>query len=384
MKRIYIVVIFFVVALLYFGIFYHSNYQIFNYFLPLADAMIHGRIDITPNPALNELVPSAGKYFVVYPPMPAVILIPFTLIFGSSFNQAIASILIAAASVSIFYLLATRFTKRLWVQILMTILFAFGTNFSFSALIGSAWHFAHIIAVFFLLLALLESTGKKRPIIIGFLYSAAFMARLPVFLAFPIFLYLILKDSRRDQIVKKLMLFFVPVVFILGLFGIYNFVRFGSFFQTGYSLIPGVLQEPWYKYGIFSVHYISRQLQAIFLSMPKFSVHFPYFLPTSYAMALWLTTPALFLLFGVRTKDKYSVVFLLTALLIALPSLMHGTVGFSQFGYRFSLDFIVFLLLPLIAVFERIGWKIAGIFVAVSMAINLWVAILYVLVIFKT
>jgi len=99
MKRIYIVVIFFVVALLYFGIFYHSNYQIFNYFLPLADAMIHGRIDITPNPALNELVPSAGKYFVVYPPMPAVILIPFTLIFGSSFNQAIASILIAAASV---------------------------------------------------------------------------------------------------------------------------------------------------------------------------------------------------------------------------------------------------------------------------------------------
>jgi len=181
-----------------------------------------------------------------------------------------------------------------------------------------------------------------------------------------------------------LMLFFVPVVFILGLFGIYNFVRFGSFFQTGYSLIPGVLQEPWYKYGIFSVHYISRQLQAIFLSMPKFSVHFPYFLPTSYAMALWLTTPALFLLFGVRTKDKYSVVFLLTALLIALPSLMHGTVGFSQFGYRFSLDFIVFLLLPLIAVFERIGWKIAGIFVAVSMAINLWVAILYVLVIFKT
>jgi len=316
--------------------------------------------------------------------MPAVILIPFTLIFGSSFNQAIASILIAAASVSIFYLLATRFTKRLWVQILMTILFAFGTNFSFSALIGSAWHFAHIIAVFFLLLALLESTGKKRPIIIGFLYSAAFMARLPVFLAFPIFLYLILKDSRRDQIVKKLMLFFVPVVFILGLFGIYNFVRFGSFFQTGYSLIPGVLQEPWYKYGIFSVHYISRQLQAIFLSMPKFSVHFPYFLPTSYAMALWLTTPALFLLFGVRTKDKYSVVFLLTAILIALPSLMHGTVGFSQFGYRFSLDFIVFLLLPLIAVFERIGWKIAGIFVAVSMAINLWVAILYVLVIFKT
>ena len=94
-------------------------------------------------------------------------------------------------------------------------------------------------------------------------------------------------------------------------------------------------------------------------------------------MALWITTPALLLLFLVRRHDKYVVALLVTALLVALPSLLHGEIGFTQFGYRFSLDYIIFLLLPLAAVFERINWRWVAAFVGASVLINFWVVILF-------
>src|SRR5262245_35796798 len=44
----------------------------------LADAFLHGRLDIDQRtaPALSELVTESGKYYVVYPPGPAVLLMP--------------------------------------------------------------------------------------------------------------------------------------------------------------------------------------------------------------------------------------------------------------------------------------------------------------------
>ena len=44
-----------------------------DYFVPLADAFLHGRLGLTEMPSnLNELVPFNGLAFVVYPPMPEI------------------------------------------------------------------------------------------------------------------------------------------------------------------------------------------------------------------------------------------------------------------------------------------------------------------------
>jgi len=37
---------------------------------------------------------------------------------------------------------------------------------------------------------------------------------------------------------------------------LYNYARFHSIFDFGYSHIPNVLQEPWYRHGLFSLHAI--------------------------------------------------------------------------------------------------------------------------------
>lgn len=377
-KKFWFFLIIFIVVLIIYILFAQKGFQNYHYFVPLANSILHGRLDVEPTPSMNELVPVNGKYYVVYPPMPAIILLPVVLFTGENLNQVWPSVFIAALAVAFFHLLAKRFTKKEWVSILLTLLFGFGTNFFLSSLIGFGWFFAHVVAVLFMILGLLAAAHQK-PLLAGLGLSAAFLSRLPTILALPVFVYLILQDKKRNEYFQNLLKFFSPIFFMIIIYGLYNFYRFDNVFQTGYSLIPGVLQEPWYQKGVFDISYIPRQLEVIFLAMPKISLSFPFLMPSVRGMALWLTTPALLLIFFTRIRQKVNVYFLASALLVALPSLMHGTTGFNQFGYRFSLDFIVLLLIPLVASFQRVGWKVAALTLGFSLVINFWVATLFYL-----
>lgn len=67
-----------------------------NHFVYLADAFLHGRLGVTGSGmALQELVPRNGNFYVVYPPMPAAILMPFVAAFGTSVDQSLISIILA-------------------------------------------------------------------------------------------------------------------------------------------------------------------------------------------------------------------------------------------------------------------------------------------------
>ena len=79
----------------------------------LAESFLKGRsdLDVSDDEArtLIELVPHAGKYYVVYPPMPAVLLMPFVFYFGKTFPTSALSILLAACSVALTYVLLRRY-----------------------------------------------------------------------------------------------------------------------------------------------------------------------------------------------------------------------------------------------------------------------------------
>jgi len=76
-------------------------YSRLDYFVPLADAFLHGRLNILHPPSwLSELVNFRGNYYVVYPPMPAVLLLPFVALFGPSFDQGILSVILGGLGVS--------------------------------------------------------------------------------------------------------------------------------------------------------------------------------------------------------------------------------------------------------------------------------------------
>jgi 4-amino-4-deoxy-L-arabinose transferase-like glycosyltransferase len=75
----------------------------YNYFTRLANAFIHGHIWLNENPSwLNELIPAGNnKYYVPYPPMPAIIAVPLVAIFGVDIGQQwIAHVLQAIATIT--------------------------------------------------------------------------------------------------------------------------------------------------------------------------------------------------------------------------------------------------------------------------------------------
>ncbi|MFC1711163.1 hypothetical protein ACFLZ1_01105 [Patescibacteria group bacterium] len=343
-----------------------------DYFVRLADSFLHNRLYLVEGPSwLNELVPVAvNKFYVVFPPMPAVLLMPFVYFFGPSFSQTLFSQFIGSLNAAIAYLLFLRLKFKKPQAIALSLLLTLGTNHWYLASIGSAWYIALIIGVFFTLLSLLELFGRKRYLIVGLLIGAAYWSRLPTILSiiFPI-LYILKKEKKKLK--PMFSLFLGASVFVILNFS-YNFFRFGTIFDVAYTKIPGILNEADFKHGLFSYKNISKQLEVIFLKMPRFVKTPPFIYPSWYGMAVWLTTPAFLLILKAKFKNWLSRFSALTVLIMAIPTLTHSTVGFTQFGYRYALDFTPFLIILTGLGMKNSHKNIVFALFTLSFLVNLW------------
>ncbi len=344
-----------------------------NHFVYLADAFLHGRLGVTGGgTALAEIVSFHGNFYVVYPPMPAVLLLPFVALFGISVDQGLMSIFLACLCVAATWFMlkktGVKGNKALW----LTALFGFGTCFWFTAAVGSSWYIEHVVAVLFLTLAIILALYKKSPFLIGLLLGFAFFARLPVILSFPFFLLLFYEqNSVWKPRLNQAAYFLIGLGIIVGVYELYNFGRWGVFSDIGYNIIPGIQQDPYFQQGIFNIAYIPRHIYAILFQGPILLNRFPYFEPNWIGLGLFFTTPAFIYIF----KGPWNRLSKYAALAVAciLPILItHGTVGFTQFGYRFSLDFTPFLmLLAAKGMRENLGWEEKTL-IMLSILVNLW------------
>jgi hypothetical protein len=74
-----------------------------NHFVYLAEGFLHLQLGVSGGgTALAEIVPYNGNYYIVYPPMPDVLLLPFIAILGTSFDQGLSSIILRAGKLALF------------------------------------------------------------------------------------------------------------------------------------------------------------------------------------------------------------------------------------------------------------------------------------------
>ena len=342
--------------------------QPMDYFVRLADAFLHGRLYLTEAPSwLNELIPAQVGWYVPYPPMPAVILVPFVALFGPAVPQQIVSSLAAAISVGLTFLSIGRLGVRGWARLGLVAVFAFGTVLWWGASEGSAWLFAQAIAVLFSAAALLLAACRRWPSLVGLLLGCATISRLPVGLSAPFFLALVvglpLPFARDDlrRAVRPAIAFAIGLAIPVAGEALYNLARWGSPLEAGYTLIPGVLADPIYAdHGILSIFYLPRHLYAIFLRSFDFQAEFPWFRPSWWGLSLFLTTPLYLWLARAPWRDprvRWACVGIGLAL---IPIVTHGNVGIAQWGYRFSLDVQVPLFAVLALLFAgrtRRDWR---------------------------
>jgi hypothetical protein len=329
-------------------------------FLPLANGFLHGRLYIDQPMPWLELVPRAeGGWYSPFPPMPAVVLVPFVVLFGPGFDQGIATALFGGANVALVWLLLRRSGVAVVPANWLTAAFAVGSVHWWAAGTGTVWLHAQVVAVFFSLLALNLAIGRRWPLLAGLFLGCAAASRLPVGLTLPLYLALYLRLpfppnlrrlGREDVRAGVSLLAGVAVPAIL--VAAYNLARFASPFEFGYQLIPGVLDEPWYAQGLLSIDYIPRHLHVMFMRGFDFVDAFPWFRPNWSGASLLLTTPILLWLVKARSRTPVIAYGWIAVVLCLIPDVLHGAPGFAQLGYRFILDVLPIMLLMLGWVFR--------------------------------
>ena len=357
----------------------------YDYYGRLAQAFLAGRWWLTEAPPwLNELLACGdGRWCVAYPPLPAVATLPLAAFLPSALAQVLVSRLAAGVSAGILYLALCVFGIPRGLALAGTVLSAFGTTLFFSSVDGRAWYDAHAIAMPFLCLAFLFAARGERAWLVGACVGLATLSRLPIAAAAPALALLL---ARRGGVpfpraATRAALGGLPfaVVYVA-----YNLMRWDTPLDAGYArLAEG---DVFFSHGVFSLFYLPRHLYAIFLQPPSLNEGSPWLLTFDIrGMSLFLTTPAFLWCFaGLRhvRRDPAVGLVALAAVLALLPDVLHGTVGFAQFGYRFSLDAQPFLVTLALAGEARTegGWRSrpTWLFIAavvLSIAINLYATI---------
>ncbi len=398
--RLLIPVLLFVVAAAVYTWINNGRVANLGYFVPLADAFLHGSLGLANAPSwLNEVVPAGNLSYVVYPPAPALLVLPIVAVFGPEVNQAWPSIGFGALNVAIVALILRRMGVGRGPRVILALVFAFGTITWYSAQAGSSWHFAHVTATLFMLTAIWLCQRDASPALIGLAFAAAFMARLPVAMAAPFFVAYFIDRSLREAAddptpfgwlgpdrprawrtrpnLVAVMRLAWPAALEVGLvliaYLIYNEARFGSPWENGYALIPGLLQEAQYQHGFFSVVNIPRILYAMTLTAPVQVGDFPWIQSRHLGgLSIVLTTPLLLWALRARRPDWLGVGAWASVLLILIPILTHADPGGMQFGFRYAQDLYPMLLLLTV---RGLGGRIsteAWIAIAIGGLVNLW------------
>lgn len=347
-----------------------GRHAYYDNFVRLAYALLHGRLWIDwPGPAIEALA-FEGQHYVIEGPIPAVLCIPFVLLFGIQANQAVVCAIAAAIGLSAVWLMLGRMQVSRSVQIWTTAFFGFGTVYWWCAAFGSLWMYAHVTGAMFALIALAEWYGPRRPWLLGVLFACMALSRFSMApAAIPFIIWLLLETPKGDRL-RSLSLAAVGALPLFLLFLLYNYARWHTFADIGYTTwfhqdpVGSATGSP------FQLRFLPINVYSFFMLPPDFLTHFPWLKPNGYGVALTFTSPALALAFLAPARNRETIFLWAAVLLAALPSLLYYVNGFEQFGMRHSLDFTPFLL-PLVARgFERVKVGFAYALIVLSLLAN--------------
>jgi hypothetical protein len=325
----------------------------------LAKSLLNGNLHISYRKGYGDLAVFNNHYFLMWPPLPSVLLMPAVLFFGDNFNQ----FWLTFFSVVVSFFLAYKITRQLKLSeghaLIATIFLFFGTVYLHLFLLGFSSYLGQIVGTMFVLAALNEYFSKKRWLAMGILVALAFLSRFTLIFASLFFILSIFKQKSID-LKKQLIYFISPIVLAVLIVMSYNFARFSSIWETGqkYGLDPVVGPS-----GVFSLAYLPNNVYHFLFMGPEMlfengaTPQFPYLQADLLGLGILFVSPLLLLIFSKKEKRSYTPALWLTSLVIMLPSLFFYNSGGAQFGYRYFLDALPFIyILLLLSLKQQRPW----------------------------
>ncbi|HEX6241214.1 MAG TPA: hypothetical protein VFZ61_09990 [Polyangiales bacterium] len=381
-----------------------------NHFVHLAHSFLQGQLGVVGNrpPGNNDWALYEGTWYVTFPPFPALVIMPAVAIWGVATRDALFWAVVAGLAPALLFLLLRRLSERgestrgLRDNLLLTALFAFGSVFFYVAVQGTVWFAAHVVASSLITLFILFSLGAERPLLAGAACGACLLTRAttPVMALF--FLVEALRTYRREsavpgdadahpllqaarwvvgadwlRVTRAVALFSLPVVVALGAQLWLNAARWGDPFNSGYEYLQIGWRGRIQTWGLFNYHYLSKNLAVFLASLPWLSDPATGGLKISlHGLALWFTTPNLLWLPWPARLDARLIGLYLVAGVIAAWDLCYQNSGWVQFGYRFALDYMPFLITALALGARRFG-PLFGLALLFSIVVNTFGALTF-------
>jgi hypothetical protein len=336
----------------------------FDYTYRIAGALLKGHVGLQESPSwLNELIPMEGEYYSVFPLGAVVAMLPVALMRKAGMVREFPGLglaaVIAGACVYFFFGLSGIENNSFGRRIMLALLPVFGTWTWCNLGFGGAWQLALGFALLGETAGLYFTLVRPRPLLAGIFFALAFGNRTELILTLPIFIYFWFfrgTANAQPEVGEttalpprdwKPLLRFVAVPIALGLCtAAYNFARFHSIFDFGYARIPGVLQEPWYRGGLFSISAIPWNAYKMLLEGMQSIPQFPYFRPYAFGCSIFISSPFLFLLF--RQGGRYRKVCWIAIATLTLFLWCHGNPGGWQFSYRYGMVLLPWMFLLLV------------------------------------
>ena len=345
-----------------------------DYTSQIASALLHGQLGLLEKPPewLNEMILQGNKYYSAFPLGAVLSMLPVALLqqvgLIHSFPGRVLAALIAGLCVYFFFQLAKAFgadysrlksfaAVGLARRIMLAMFPIFGTWTWCNLGFAGAWQIALGFALLGQTAALYFILVRPSSFVAGAFFALAFGNRTELLITLPLYLYLLwrqpsgtvftwknLKRGVQENGPMLIRFLSLPATVAL-LTAAYNFARFHSIFDFGYTHIPEVREESWYQHGLFSLHAIPWNIYTMLFQGFESISYFPYIQPNGFGCSIFLASPFLCLLF--RQGGRYKTVAWVAIALLTLVLWMHGNPGSWQFSYRYAMILLPWMFLLL-------------------------------------
>lgn len=326
------------------GVFSHSDYDSYT---RQAASWWQGRASLPENISWLELAEYNGEYFVSFPPFPSVIQFLLYPIFGLNTPDNLINTMVALGTFVLIYRFFRNREFGGFMSSVFALMMTLGTNLFYLSVTGWVWFSAQAQSFLLCVLCIYLIYSKKK---IAWYFSflclgLAFACRPFQIVYVPLILYVLYKNVDIGKGFLKTALscmkYVLPLMFIGICAALYNYIRFDSFIEFGHTYLPEFVSASQFSFSYVPGNFLEilklPEIQNGELILPKFN-----------GTLFFLVNPVFIFLAVNLIKSKFGAKQMIyTACLIVhfILLLLHKTMGGWQFGSRYLIDMIPFMLI---------------------------------------
>jgi len=322
----------------------------YNSYTLQAMAWQNGKLGLGQDYPWLELAVYGGDYYVSFPPVPTLVMLPFTIFFGEQTPDNVIILGFLLLILTAVYQTARRIGASEYQAAFFSAFFGLGSNLLWLCSDGAVWFLAQALNIVLCTWAIYLAVCGKRTLALGLIALAVGCRPFSILLFIPLLLYFIEQDRQTEGVdLKHVILSQWKILVLPALIGLayvcFNYARFHHPLEFGHSYLPEFSRgEPQ-----FHARYILQNLKNILRPITLTetgAVEYPY-----YEGFLFIAANPFFLLLLSRFRKpkphQWSALFCMGLNLLLL--LMHRTFGGWQFGARYTVDllpYVLFAILP--------------------------------------